>query len=54
MARLHTIKLILNTVKYRGRSRSLDFKPDKKIIVPGDVELRNMKKERKLYGKFLT
>lgn len=54
LARLQTIKLILNTVKYRGRSRSLDFKPDKKIIVPGDVELRNMKKERKLYGKFLT
>ena len=54
LARLQTIKLILNTVKYRGRSRSLDFIPDKKIIVPGDVELRNMKKERKLYGKFLT
>jgi polyphosphate kinase 2 len=54
LARLHTIKLILNTVKYHGRTRSLDFKPDKKIIIPGDVELKNMKKERKLFGKFLT
>jgi polyphosphate kinase 2 len=54
LARLHTIKLIPDTVKYNGRSRSLDFKPDKKIIIPGDVELKNMKKERKLFGKFLT
>ncbi|MCP4338018.1 MAG: polyphosphate kinase 2 [Desulfobulbaceae bacterium] len=54
LARLQTIKLILNTVKYHGRSRSLDFKPDNKIIIPGDVELKNMKKERKLFGKFLT
>lgn len=54
LARLHTMKLILNTVKYNGRSRSLDFKPEKKIIIPGDVELLNMKKERKKFGKFLT
>ncbi len=54
LARLHTIKLILNTVKYHGRCRSLDFKPGKKIIVPGNVELMNMKKERKKFGKFLT
>ncbi|MEE4241995.1 MAG: polyphosphate kinase 2 [Desulfopila sp.] len=54
LARLNTIKLILNTVKYHGRCRSLDFTPDKKIIIPGDVELHNMKKELKLFGKFLA
>jgi polyphosphate kinase 2 len=54
LARLQTIKLILNTVKYHGRSRSLDFKPDDKIIIPGNIELKNMKIERKKFGKFIN
>ncbi|WP_228723367.1 polyphosphate kinase 2 [Desulfosediminicola flagellatus] len=54
LARLQTIKLILNKVKYHGRSRSLDFKTDNTIIIPGNIELKNMKKERKMFGKFLT
>jgi len=53
-ARLNTIKLILNTTKYHGRSRSLDFKPDPEIIIAGNIELEHMKNERKKYGKFLS
>ena len=52
-ARLNTIKLILNLNKYNGRRRNLDFKPDPDIVIPGDLELKNMKKERKKYGKFV-
>ncbi len=53
-ARLNTIKLILNTTKYRGRSRTLDFEPEEDIIIPGDRELKIMAKQRKKYGKFLS
>lgn len=53
-ARLNTIKLILNSTKYAGRSRTLDFEPDPKTIIPGDRELKIMTKQRKKYGKFLS
>ncbi len=53
-ARLQTIKLILSSIKYTGRSRTLDFIPDPKIIIPGNKELENMDKEHKKYGKFLS
>jgi hypothetical protein len=54
MARRETMKLILNSVKYRGRKRSLDFKLRSKIVVPGDVELKRMKNQKKKYGKPLV
>ena len=54
LARLNTIKLILSTTKYHGRSRTLDFTPDPQIIINGNLELKNMKSERKSYGKFLS
>jgi polyphosphate kinase 2 len=50
LARRETMKLILNSVKYAGRSRTLDFKLDPNIVIPGDVELKNMKKQQKKYG----
>ena len=53
-ARLNTIKLILSVAKYKGRKRNLDFTPDPEIVIPGDVELQNMKQQRKKYGKFLS
>ena len=53
LARKETMKLILNTVRYRGRSRSLDFTPDPDIVIPGDIELKNMKLEQKQYGTAL-
>ena len=54
LARLNTIKLILSTTKYLGRSRTLDFTPDPQVIINGNTELKNMKMERKKYGKFLS
>jgi len=53
-ARLNTMKLILNSTKYNGRSRTLDFEPDPDIIIPGDRELKIMTKQRKKFGKFLS
>ena len=53
LARRETMKLILNSVKYRGRSRSLNFKMSSKIVIPGDIEYRNMTKEKKKYGEAL-
>lgn len=53
-ARLNTIKLILNAVKYNGRSRTLDFSTDPKVIIPGDRELKIMTEQRKKFGKFLS
>lgn len=42
LARLETMKLILRTIKYRGRSRTLDFTPNQKIVIPGAKEVTNM------------
>jgi len=53
LARRETMKLILNSVKYRGRARSLDFKLDPKIVISGDVEYKLMTKEKKKYGEAL-
>jgi polyphosphate kinase 2 len=52
LARLETIKLILNQIKYTGRSRQLDFTPDPNIVIRGDVELRTMQRQKRKYGKF--
>ncbi len=52
-ARLNTMKLILSSTKYLGRSRSLNFTPDKNIIIPGNKEMEIMDKHRKQTGKFL-
>jgi polyphosphate kinase 2 len=53
-ARLNTMKLILSSTKYIGRSRTLNFTPDSKIIIPGNRELKNMNKQRQKFGKFLS
>jgi len=52
-ARLETIKLILNQIKYTGRSRTLDFSPDPDIVIRGDQELKNMQKRKRKHGKFV-
>lgn len=44
LARLETMKLILRTIPYRGRSRTLSFEPNDDICVRGDVELARMKR----------
>ena len=53
-ARLQTMKLILNLTKYRGRKRSLDFTPNKKIVISGAQELRAMQKQKKVHGRFIS
>ncbi len=53
LARRETIKLILKLNAYRGRSRTLDFEADERVVIPGDQELRIMEKQRKKHGRFL-
>ncbi len=50
LARLETMKLILRSVKYRGRSRTLDFSANPEIVLSGDKELRMMLKQEKEFG----
>lgn len=52
LARLETIKLILSLVKYRGRSRSLDFTLDPNVVITGDRELQIMEKQLAKKGSF--
>ena len=52
-ARLETMKLVLNLVKYRGRSRSLDLKPRSEVVVSGARELKLMEKQRRKRGRFV-
>jgi len=54
LARRETMKVILNSVRYRGRSRKLSFELDPQIAIPGDVELKLMKAQFKKYGKLLV
>jgi len=54
LARRETMKVILNSVKYRGRSPKLDFRLDPDVVIPGDKELILMRKQLKKYGKSLA
>jgi polyphosphate kinase 2 len=49
-ARLNAMKVILNAVDYADRDRSLEFKPDPKIVISGAEELARMDKERDKLG----
>ncbi len=51
-ARIEAMKLILRSSPYRGRSRTLDFTPDKKVFISGDQELRTMRAQKRKHGKF--
>lgn len=53
-ARLETMKLILSRIPYRGRSRSLDFRPDPNVIIEGDKEIAIMEKQRRKFGRFAS
>jgi len=54
LARRETMKVILNGVRYRGRSRKLNFSTDPDIVIPGNLELKLMRKQQKKYGKSLA
>jgi polyphosphate kinase 2 len=51
-ARLSAMKLILSRVKYRGRSRSLDFELDPEVVILGSLEHRLMQRQFKAHGEF--
>lgn len=53
LARMETMKVILNSVRYRGRARSLDFIPDPEIVFSGSEELKIMQKQKRRLGYFL-
>ena len=50
LARRETMKLILSSVKYLGRSRTLSFKTDPDVVIPGDKELKIMHMQQKKFG----
>lgn len=52
-ARLETMKLILNSVPYRGRSRTLDFSLNDDVVITGKCELKLMEKQRRKHGRFI-
>jgi polyphosphate kinase 2 len=52
-ARRQTLKLLLNSVRYRNRNLKLNFKIDPKIVIPAEREIEIMKKDRKKHGKFI-
>jgi len=51
LARKETMKLILNSVRYKGRRRKLEFTLDPNIVIPGNIEAKEMKIQRKKYGR---
>jgi len=54
LARRETMKLILNSAPYRGRSRKLNFRTDPEIVIAGDRELQLMKNQKKQFGDYLV
>ena len=52
LARLNAMKVILNTLNYEGREKSMDFVPDYDVVVSGARELELMEAQRLASGKF--
>ncbi|MBT4033258.1 MAG: polyphosphate kinase 2 [Candidatus Marinimicrobia bacterium] len=52
-ARLETMKLILNSIPYRSRSRSLDFQTNDDVVISGARELKIMERQRRKHGRFI-
>lgn len=52
-ARRQTLKLILNSVRYRNRNKKLNFTIDPKTVISAEREIKMAKKQRKKYGKFI-
>ena len=51
-ARLNVMRVILDTVPYKGRDTDLDFVPDPEIVISGAREIEIMKADRLRSGKF--
>ncbi len=53
LARLETMKLILNAIPYRGRSRTLDFELNDDVVITGEREVKLMERQRRKHGRFI-
>jgi len=53
LARLNSMKVILNSVPYENRNPDLDFAPDPDVVISGARELELMEAERFQLGKFV-
>jgi polyphosphate kinase len=53
LARLETMKVILKSVRYRGRGRKLDFSIDSNVVISGKKEIQKMKKQKMKHGKYI-
>ena len=53
LARLETMKIILKSVRYRGRSRKIDFSIDSNVVISGKKEIQKMKKQKMKHGKYV-
>lgn len=52
LARVEAMKLILNSVDYKGRNKKLDYCLDEKIVISGARELEKMRRAKHRSGKF--
>jgi len=52
-ARLESLKVILNSVNYEGRDKTLNYKLDSKVVISGAREVEIMDEQRASSGKFL-
>ena len=53
LARLETIKVILNSVPYRGRNAQLNYHVNGDVVIDGARELQIMKEQMEEHGKIL-
>jgi polyphosphate kinase 2 len=53
LARVETMKIILQTVPYRGRNRKISYAADPDIVIDGALELKVMDAQRRKTGKYL-
>ena len=51
LARLNTMKAILNAIDYADRDPDLDFTADPAVVITGEDELRRMDRERDQLGR---
>ncbi len=53
-ARLNAMRVILNSVPYKGADRNMDFVPDYNIVYSGSREIELMEAQRIREGKFVS
>ena len=53
LARVETMKIILQTVAYRGRNRKINYESDPDIVIDGALELKVMDAQRRKTGKYV-